>query len=320
MSSPDRTPGEKRIVEVERARSVPREYDRSAARERNRAGRAPRAALIGGSALLTAIVLTGCDSVVGIPEESPPQAAVRTTPPAALPTTPPPSTSALPPVPADAPPVGAVAGLPAAAPAMQRWAADLRSHTIAEMQEKCWSIAPRNVAEMYEDQQAVLTALAQPGTVTEDAVVWKSPTTTVAVQRAEIATGYACPRVATAGAEIAYNDADARHTVRRYLSRFVGSPLDPADKEGDYPLICKASPATWDPKGTGRPSPAPLANNQGALTGATEFADQQIRSEQVNTDYIAVLVPVTNSSGVTQTRTFTLRSGTDGYCIGDVSP
>ncbi|MEU6832910.1 hypothetical protein ABZ894_30050 [Nocardia beijingensis] len=320
MSCPDRMPGEKRIVEVERARSVPREYDRSAARERNRAERATRAALIGASALIAAIALTGCDSVVGIPEESPPQAAARTTPPAAVPTVPPPSTSALPPVPADAPPVGAVAGLPAAAPAMRRWAADLRSHTIAEMQAKCWTIAPRNVAEMYEDQQAVLTALAQPGTVTEDAVVWKSPTTTVAAQRAEIATGYACPRVATAGAEIAYNDADARHTVRRYLSRFVGSPLDPADKEGDYPLICKASPATWDPKGTGRPSPAPLANNQGALTGATEFADQQIRSEQVNTEYIAVLVPVTNSSGVTQARTFTLRSGTDGYCIGDVSP
>lgn len=307
---------------MERARSAPREYDRSAARERNRAsgGRATRAALVGGSVLIAAIALSGCDSVVGIPEESPPQAAVRTTLAAAVPTTPPPSASALPPVPADAPPVGAVAGLPAAATAMQRWAADLRSHTIAEMQDKCWTIAPKNVTDMYADQQAVFTALAQPGTTTEDAVVWKSPDTTVAVQRAEISSGHACPRVATNGAEIAYNDADARHTVRRYLSRFVGTPLDPADKEGDYPLICKASPATWDPKGTGRPSAAPLANNQGVLTGATEFADQQIRSEQVNTEYIAVLVPVTNSSGVTQTRTFTLRSGPDGYCIGDISP
>ncbi|MFE7744084.1 hypothetical protein [Nocardia sp. NPDC057455] len=279
-----------------------------------------RAALVGGSVLLAAIALSGCDSVVGIPEESAPQAAVRTTLPAAVAATPPPSTSALPPVPADAPPVGVVAGLPAAAPVMQRWAADLRSHTVAEMQDKCWTIAPKNVADMYADQQAVLTALAQPGTTTEDAVVWKSQDTTVAVQRAEIASGYACPRVAAEGAEIAYNDADARHTVRRYLSRFVGTPLDPADKEGDYPLICKASPATWDPKGTGRPSVAPLANNQGVLTGVTEFADQQIRSEQVNTDYIAVLVPVTNSSGVTQTRTFTLHSGPDGYCIGDISP
>ncbi|WP_280351452.1 hypothetical protein [Nocardia abscessus] len=306
---------------MERARPASREYDRTT-RDRDRAAatRRTRAALIGGLALVGAVAVTGCDSVVGIPDESAPQAAVRTTPPAAVPAAAPPSTSALPPVPADAPPVGAVAGLPAAAPAVQRWAADLQTRTVAELQEKCWTIAPKNVADMYANPQAILAALTQPGTTVDNTVVWTNATTTVAVDRAEVATGYACPRVATAGAEIAYNDADARHTVRRYLSRFVGTPLDTADKEGDYPLICKASPATWDPKGTGRPSPAPLANNQGALTGATEFADQQIRSEQVNTEYIAVLVPVTNSSGVTQTRTFTLRSGPEGYCIGDISP
>ncbi|WP_330233871.1 hypothetical protein OHA40_16250 [Nocardia sp. NBC_00508] len=272
-----------------------------------------------GLALIGAGALTGCDSVAGIPDESAAPAAARTTPPAAVPATTPPTSSSLPPVPADAPPVGAVAGLPAAASAVQRWAADLQSHTIAEMQEKCWTIAPKNVADMYDDQQSVLAALAQPGTATEDTVIWQSRTTTVAIDRAEVETGYACPRVAEAGADVAYNDADARHTVRRYLSRFVGSPLDPADQEGTYPLVCKASPATWDPTATGRAIPAPLANNQGMLTGTTAFADQQIRSEQLNADYVAVLVPVTNSSGVAQTRTFTLRSGPDGYCIGEVS-
>ncbi|WP_051021979.1 hypothetical protein [Nocardia pneumoniae] len=312
---------------MERARRVPRGYDNSSARDRIRAstnlGRssAPRRRVGGvGFALLAAVLLTGCDSVVGIPDESAPQAAPRTTPPAAVPASAPPSTPSLPPVPAGAPPVGAVEGLPAATSAVQRWAADLRSHSIAEMQEKCWTIAPKNVADMYDDQQSILAALAQPGTATKDTVVWQSRTTTVAVDRAEIETGYACPRVAAAGAEITYNDADARHTVRRYLSRFVGSPLDPADKEGTYPLVCKAAPATWDPTSTGRPIPAPLADNQGMLTGTTEFADQQIRSEQLNADYVTVLVPVTNSAGVTQTRTFTLRSGPDGYCIGDVSP
>ncbi|WP_454194482.1 hypothetical protein [Nocardia sp. Marseille-Q1738] len=273
-----------------------------------------------GLALIGAGALTGCDSVAGIPDESTPQSAPRTTPPAAVPATAAPSTPSLPPVPADAPPVGAVSGLPAAATAVQRWAADLRTHSIADMQEKCWTIAPKNVADMYDDQQPILAALAQPGTATTDAVVWQSGTTTVAVDRAEIETGYACPRVTAAGTDVTYNDADARHTVRRYLSRFVGSPLDPADKEGTYPLVCKASPASWDPTATGRPIPAPLANNQGMLTGTTEFADQQIRSEQLNAEYVAVLVPVTNSAGVTQTRTFTLRSGPDGYCIGDVSP
>ncbi|MEV6320547.1 hypothetical protein AB0M45_05020 [Nocardia sp. NPDC051787] len=313
---------------MERARPVPREYDHSSARDRIRAlanrGRSTsspqRRAGVVGFALLAAVLLTGCDSVAGIPDESEPQAAPRTTPPAAVPATAAPSTPSLPPVSADAPPVGAVAELPAAATAVQRWAADLTTHSIAEMQEKCWTIAPKNVADMYDDQQSILAALAQPGTATTDAVVWQSRTTTVAVDRAEVATGYACPRVAAADADITYNDADARHTVRRYLSRFVGSPLDPADKEGTHPLVCKASPATWDPTATGRPIPAPLAGNQGMLTGTIEFADQQIRSEQVNTDYVAVLVPVTNSAGVTQTRTFTLRSGPDGYCIGNVSP
>ncbi|MFE9582891.1 hypothetical protein ACFYO1_41420 [Nocardia sp. NPDC006044] len=140
------------------------------------------------------------------------------------------------------------------------------------------------------------------------------------VDRAALDTGYACPRVATAGADIEYNEADARHTVRRYLARFVGTPLDAADKEGTYPLVCKASPATWDPAGTGKAISAPLADNPGKLTGATKFADQEISSERLRGDYLAVEVPVTNSAGVTKTRTFTLTSGPQGYCIGDVSP
>ncbi|MEU4339671.1 hypothetical protein AB0H00_00165 [Nocardia sp. NPDC023852] len=280
-----------------------------------------RGVLLGCLALTGAVLLTGCDSAVGIPDDSAPRVTAHgTTPPAVVPIGAPPSTSTLPPVPADAPPVGAVPGLPAAAAAVQRWAADLTSDTIAETQAKCWTIAPRNVADMYENQQAILTALAQPGTSTQDMAVWKSPTTTVAVDRTAVETGYACPRVAIAGADIEYNDADARHTVRRYLARFAGAPLDPADKEGAYPLICAAAPATWDPTGTGRPVSAPLADNQGRLTGTTKFSDQEIRSEQLRTNYIAVLVPVTDSSGVTQTRTFTLLSGPDGYCIGDVSP
>ncbi|MEU7763583.1 hypothetical protein AB0B25_00435 [Nocardia sp. NPDC049190] len=263
--------------------------------------------------------MTGCDSVVGIPDDNAPIAAAPTTTPTAAPTTTPPSTTALPPIPADAPPVGAVSGLPAAADAVRRWAADLESGTTAELQAKCWTIAPRNVADMYDNQQGIRTALAQPGTAARDTVTWKSATTTVVVHRAEVDTGYACPRVASAGADIEYNDADARHTVRRYLARFVGDPLDPSDQESDHPLVCKASPASWDPSGTGQPTSAPLATSQGTLTGTTGFADQELRSEQLGANYIAVLVPVTNASGVTQTRTFTLLSGPDGYCIGDVS-
>ncbi|PXX63043.1 hypothetical protein DFR70_10697 [Nocardia tenerifensis] len=269
--------------------------------------------LLGGLALTGAFVLAGCDSTVGIPGDDEPVAvsAVSKTPPAAIPATPVPFTTA-----AAAPSVGPVTELPAS---VRRWADDLKTATVAQLQAKCWTIAPRNVADMYADEQSILAALAQPGTATSDGITWKTRNTTVAVDRAALDTGYACPRVASAGADIDYNDADARHTVRRYLARFVGTPLDAADKEGTYPLICKATPATWDPTGTGKGIPAPLAVTPGKLTGATKFADQEISSERLRGDYIAVQVPVTNPAGTTQTRTFTLVAGAQGYCIGDVS-
>ncbi|QIS08058.1 hypothetical protein [Nocardia arthritidis] len=274
-----------------------------------------------GVLVATTLLVGACDSVVGVPEDAN-RPARNTTPPAAIPsltqttTTGPPS-STLPMPPADAPPVGAVPGLPAAAPALQRWAADLRTDSTTDLQAKCWTIAPKNVADMYEGKTAILAALAQPGAVTEDGVVWKNRGTTVVADPNAIKSGYACPRVYPAGTEIGYNEADARHTVRRYLSRFVGTPLDPADKEGDYPLVCKA--ADWDPTGSGKPTEPPLANNPGKLTGVTKFADQEIRSERLRQDYLSVQVPVTNAAGVTQTRTFTLAETATGYCIGDVS-
>ncbi|MEV6274680.1 hypothetical protein [Nocardia sp. NPDC051832] len=280
--------------------------------------KAPRERRVLLSGLAAALLLTGCDSVAGIPgdEPSPVAAPARTTPPAAIPT---PATSTLAPPPADAPPVGVVPGVPEAAPALQRWAADLGSKTLAELQDKCWIIPPRSAQAMYADEAAILAALAEPGTATKNTVTWKGTEVTVTAERDAVTSGYACPRVFPAGTQAGYDDADARHTVRRYLSRFVGTPVDPADKEGDYPLVCPASPATWDPNGTGKPVPAPLFNNPGRLTGSIKFADQQISSERVRGDYIAVTVPVTNSSGVTQTRTFTLVEQAEGYCIGDVS-
>jgi hypothetical protein len=321
---------------VERARPTTRERDRKDPRNRDRTAqldcdrsltssnrRTPsRITRTVVGALAGAFVLAGCDSAVGIPNDEPNRATVRTTTaPAAGPSTP--STSALPPIPANAPQVAAVPGLQAAAPAVQRWALDLQNEPITELQAECWTMAPGNVADMYEDKQAILTALAQPGVATENTVVWKTRATTVTIDRADVDSGYACPRVVVAGGETGLNDADARHTVRRYLARSVGAPLDPSDKEVTHPLVCKPNPPTWDPTGTGSPVAAPLASNPGKLTGASKFADQEIQSERMRADYIAVQVPVTNSSGVTRTRTFTLtdgHEGAEGYCIGDVSP
>ncbi len=267
------------------------------------------------------LLSAGCDSVSGIPGDDPGPARSApepgTTTDIATPVSPP--EPALPPVPADAPPVGAVPGVPAAVPALQRFAADLSTGDLTVLQQKCWTIPPLTVQNMYADPDAVLSALAEPGAASDGMLTWTDGVTTVTVEEHQVSSGYACGRVYSAGVEPGYDAADARHTVRRYLARLTGRPLDPADQEADHPLICPAEPATWDPEGSGAPVSAPLANDPGTLTGIIGFTDQQISSEQLTVGYMAVDVPVTNASGVTQNRTFLLFEGDEGYCIGDIS-
>ncbi|WP_067857907.1 hypothetical protein [Nocardia shimofusensis] len=326
---------------MERARPHASEHDRTAARGAGAPRRGGRALTCGLAA--AALLLTGCDSVSGIPVDDVPSSspAIEETVSAAgtddaetSGTSGTIATSAVPapalaPVPDDAPEVGAVPGVPEAVPALRRWAADLENGTIAELQEKCWTLAPGNVTQMYQYPQGVLAALAEPGTATADSVTWESGTLTVTVERAALADGYACPRVGSAGAPAQYNDADARHTVRRYLSRLVGEPLDPADTEDTHPLICAASPAAWDPTGSGESVTAPPAANPRKLEddfgGIAAFTGEQLTSAWLSADYITVDAPVTDEDGTTQTHTFTLTqretdSGNSaGYCIGDVT-
>ncbi|WP_245655538.1 hypothetical protein [Nocardia coubleae] len=273
--------------------------------------------------LTAAALIAGCDSVSGIPGDEPVAAPATSTSAAAASstateaaTTPVPTTE---PLPADAPQVGAVAGNPDAVTAVRRWAADLRSATVTELQDKCWTIPPRTVADMYADPQSILAALSRPGTATADTVTWRNATTTITVEQRDIATGYACGRVFAAGVEPGYDEADARHTVRRYLARATGKPLNPDDTEQIHPLTCATSPATWDPQGTGNPTAPPLATDSGKVGNVTSFADQELSSERVQGDYLAVQVPVTTSPGGTRTRTFTVVSTPEGYCIGDVT-
>ncbi|MGY4097945.1 hypothetical protein ACW2Q0_00030 [Nocardia sp. R16R-3T] len=301
---------------MERARPIPRERDWKDPRERHRRG----LAILGG--LLTgAVLLTGCDSVSGIPGDEPEQTSgPTTTQSAVMPTT---TGKVL--AQAFAAPVGEVPGLSGAADVAARFGAVLAGSTPAELRSKCWMLAPGNVADMAAGQKAILNALAQPATTTQNTVSWQNAGTSVTFDRSEVmaatknSSQIVCPWVAQDGAEAGPNEADARHTVRRYLARLLGTPLDPSDKEATYPLICKASPANWDPNGTGSPTAPPLADNSGKLTGITKFTDQEIDSERLRASYVTVQVPVTNSSGATQTRTFTLTEGAEGYCIGDIS-
>ncbi|GAB2535193.1 hypothetical protein GCM10027167_45210 [Nocardia heshunensis] len=101
----------------------------------------------------------------------------------------------------------------------------------------------------------------------------------------------------------AFTEDDARYTVRRYLSRWVGQPLLPDDTEGRYPLVCTGSV---------------LANNPGKLTGTISFDNDRMAARRTGDGGAEVTVPVTNSSTMTTIVTFTLRAGAQSYCIEDI--
>ncbi|MEV6770970.1 hypothetical protein AB0N05_20345 [Nocardia sp. NPDC051030] len=207
----------------------------------------------------------------------------------------------------------------AATVAVGRWAADLREHGLSGMENRCWTIAPKHVRATYADPQPIFDALAQPGVHTGDLTVWKNGPVAVVAQDRDVASGYACPQVYSGWPELSFDDADARHTVRRYLSRLIGKPLDARDTEAEYPLVCSAAAGNWDPDGTGKSVVPPLATNPGRQVAVTAFVDQSINSEWPRGSYITVSVPVTTGSGKQVKQTFTLKSGGEGYCIGDVS-
>ncbi|MFE3057012.1 hypothetical protein [Nocardia sp. NPDC059239] len=127
------------------------------------------------------------------------------------------------------------------------------------------------------------------GTTSQAATTTPAPVTTTPTQ--------------SATAQPAFTEDDARYTVRRYLSRWIGQPLQPDDTEGKYPLVCAGST---------------LANNPGRLTGTTAFDADRMTARTGDTG-AAVTVPVTNSSAVTTVLTFTLRAATQGYCVVDIA-
>ncbi len=155
---------------------------------------------------------------------------------------------------------------------------------LAALKRRCWTIAPATVDKMYADADGITAALAAPN--------WAGP-------RKTLQPGNPCPTVTDTGVALQYTGADARHVVRRYLSRFTGKPLNPADVEGTYPVVCSASV---------------LANNPGVLTGVTAFRDAEIASASQT----LVTAPVTNAAGAVRFAEFTMQLRPDGYCIANV--
>ncbi|MFE5706165.1 hypothetical protein [Rhodococcus koreensis] len=252
-----------------------------------------------------------CDSQSGIPTEEPPADAVSAPTSAAEPTT------TTPPAPVPQVVVGEVPGNPAAVDAVRAWATDLVTRPAA-VPAKCWTLPPAQAADQYADASAILGALAQPGLDGQFAVSWTGGGTTVSVKRSEIASGYACPHVHPAGTVDFYTPADAEYAVTRFLSRESGAPVNRADTETAYPLICPGL-SPWDPAGTGAGGRPPLRLDPDVLAGTTAFAADAMTATPVRGDYLDVSVPVTDVSGVTVTKQVTLSIGPDGYCLGEVT-
>lgn len=263
------------------------------------------------------LVLTGCggDGQQGIPTDAP------SAPTTANATTTVPNSTAVPTtttvVQAPGPTVGDVPGSPQAASALSAFLTDLDAGGVAAVTPKCWTVPPSEIPAQYGDVDGILDASAQPGVDGQYAVTWAGPVSTVSIKRSEIESGYACPRVYPTGTEPAYTDIDANYTVERYLGRFTGAPVNPADLEGDYPLVCDTR-AIWDPQGTGAPTVPPLAADPGRLTGSASYNPESIYVAANNGVYTTVYADVTDVSGVEQNRVFTLTVAANGYCIGDV--
>jgi hypothetical protein len=255
-----------------------------------------------------------CDSQSGIPTEDPP-ADTMSAPTSATSEAEP--TTTTPPAPVPQVVVGEVPGNPAAVDAVRAWATDLVTRPAA-VPAKCWTLPAAQAADQYADTAAILGALAQPGLDGQFAVSWTGGGTTVSVKRSEIASGYACPHVHPAGTVDFYTPADAEYAVTRFLSRESGAPVNRADTETAYPLICPGL-SPWDPAGTGAGGLPPLRLDPDVLAGTTAFAADAMTATPVRGDYLDVSVPVTDVSGVTVTKQITLSIGPDGYCLGEVT-
>ncbi|MFE6863605.1 hypothetical protein [Nocardia sp. NPDC057668] len=249
------------------------------------------------------LLLTGCDAAVGIPGDET-TAAPR------------PSGTATTPGPAAVPEPGSPV---AAGAAVARWAADLRGRGTAGLAADCWAMAPDRIESEYAEPGPILEALTRDPVDHGDTTRWTSATVTLVVTDADTVDGYACPYVFPAGAAVEFTEADAIHTVRRFLARMIGDPVHTGDVENAYPLVCSTDTATWDPYGTGRPGIAPMAAAASKLPGIKKFADRSIRAEWPRDGYLTVTAGVTSTAGVAKKQTFTLKSGNQGYCIGDVS-
>ncbi|MBS4103366.1 hypothetical protein [Tsukamurella paurometabola] len=200
-------------------------------------------------------------------------------------------------------PVGEVPGSPGAAKALRPWLADVTAKDLAALTAKCWTQPPGVIGAMYGDAAKIAEAVAKPGVLGQFGPQWRSAATTVHLRPSEVASAYGCPDVYPTGGAMPVEK--ARYAVVRYLSRHVGKPVNAADVEADYPLLCQVRSGTPD------------------LSEVTGFAADQVEEPRVVTTSAGRVTSVTSRvdtrSGIRKAVNFTLDTGPDGYCIRNLT-
>ncbi|WP_316576348.1 serine/threonine-protein kinase [Nocardia canadensis] len=203
------------------------------------------------------------------------------------------------PGPAQAAQIGAVPDSPTAATVLRPWLDDVRAGDIAALIRKCWTQSPVEIPRMYGDVEQITDAVRRPGVLGQFGPYWQNDVLKVSLRPSELRSGYGCPIVSDRSAT-RLTDEQARYTAERYLSRVVGYPVNPADVEPDYPLLC-----TGAQLGT-------------ALSGAKRFDDKALTVRGSTGSAVTVSAPVTSADGVSKQVYLTLDHGTDGFCVSRV--
>ncbi|MFD4353592.1 serine/threonine-protein kinase [Nocardia sp. NPDC058518] len=195
--------------------------------------------------------------------------------------------------------IGAVPNSPKAASVLRPWLDDVLAGDTSALIRKCWTQSPAEIPRMYGDVEQITDAVRRPGTLGEFGPYWRNDTLQVSLRPSELRSVYGCPIVGDPSAT-RLTDEQARYTVERYLSRVVGDPVNPADIEPDYPLLCTgAQPGT-------------------TLSGVRRFEDKALTVRGSTGSVVTVSAPVTGADGATSAVDLTLDHAANGFCISSI--
>ncbi|MFD6450355.1 serine/threonine-protein kinase [Nocardia sp. NPDC056541] len=192
--------------------------------------------------------------------------------------------------------IGAVPNSPKAAAVLRPWLDDVLAGDMSALIRKCWTQSPAEIPGMYGDVEQIADAVRRPGSLGQFGPYWQNDALQVSLRPSELRSVYGCPIVSDRSST-GLTEEQARYTVERYLSRVVGDPVNPADVEPDYPLLCNGTqPGT-------------------ALSGVRRFEDKALTVRSSTGTVVTINAPVSSADGATSAVELTLEHAANGYCI-----